>query len=967
MDSSTDEMRQDAQRSADAAAAKLVEAAPESTVSEDPWCSSPGDASNQFWFSLPFAISEEVQAESAEEHSAGERRLLARGGGSSGSSSSPSSKSSSSTRGNGGGGSKSEDLGDEEALQIALLQDNAEVIAFQGLRRMAIRNQARARLEPLPSACCAQPLGLAGGAPGSELRTAPYDPTGKLRMPRCGARGLKRPPPPRNQDLPRKRPGRGRLRYRRLHALLPGARPALSRVCAERLLHAEACPSEAEQVISGMLMMAWRRKGISCTDRFNHLQLGQWSNECYLGAYNSEPYGADPIFAAGRSLFDERLERFMEEYYDPSTVDTRNGKNIPRPFNPRTVDGIAKPFLASVYIKANLSGFRAMQLTDLLSEAMYLDQTSSELFAVLPLYNPNVDLVSYITISFVRLSGGQWEVSSSVTRSRGLPDTTLAFALLNILWVGMVAMRWRSKCRKLMIRIFALKRRFTWATAVKMFATSSAMWSTLQMLAIAVYALALIMEAFYFDISDDYDVYNDDYTAINYLLPKKQPATSEEEEKLLWMREDNMTGFEQLLADLANLGNINNLYNVYYGLQSLCFLGLILEFVSHIDFQKRLGLVADTLKSAKMELLHLLAVLQFLVLYLAALMTVIRGDQCYDYSTIGQSINTIGMAVVSGDLVRCEEVSMRLSSNSVLPMLVMLLMQFLLMQFLLAILGDNMGGTEQDNQERDATPSPIDQLYDICSSAVLREARGQPGYRTLLSVLEPYWEHLHKKQRERRKRGSFFDSASRYVGKAVSAARRSRLGMVSSKRERQASSLELSDGTRHRYHEIATAIIGLVQPSSESNSVADTFSQQGRKTRRDRRHLMQETSTPAEELEVMVQKAMTRCRGIERKSESDPVEAERRTSKKRKKKAFFLKTAHLYVYLKSTSQFVEEGHKWRVDRLCSMVAEDDVDLFITSRGPRCEQAGEMGLIPENRTESQGEGGEGVHVGSAELA
>lgn len=450
------------------------------------------------------------------------------------------------------------------------------------------------------------------------------------------------------------------------------------------------------------------------------------------------------------------------------------------------------------------------------------------------------------------------------------------------------------------------------------------------------YALVLILEAFYFRISDGYDVYNDDYAAVNYLALKKNPARTEEEENWLWMREDSTAGFEQLIADLASLDNLNFLYNMYYSMQCLCVLGLIFEFISHIDFQKRLGLVADTLKSAAVELSHLLALLFYLILYTALLMMVIRGDRCSDYQTLEQAITSTAMAVVSGDLVRCEEASLSLSGDGVHAVILMLVLQFFLMEFLLGILGDNMGGTAEDNKERDATPSPFVQLYDIFSSALVREARGQPDYQTLLLMLDPYWKHLHKNTRTRRapRNGSLWSSCRRCIGKATSALRRSRFGTIRLQPEQQASSLKLTDGTDLHYHDITAAILGLVQPPSDTNSVAQTLSKQGRKTRRDRRYFEQQTDIPIEELKDMVQIAVGRhgnSRRTERKPGSDLAETGRRTIKK---KFFWMKTIQMYVDLKKACQALEEGQQSRIVRLCSMLAEDDKDLLVSPRSPR---------------------------------
>lgn len=154
----------------------------------------------------------------------------------------------------------------------------------------------------------------------------------------------------------------------------------------------------ANHVIGGVLLRQRRRQLTDCSgDRFGGL-----SSVCSSATRSVAPYGVDPVFNPGTTLFDADLS--VGDYYNKSEL---NSFGVPYGFFP-----FGDEFVVVIDISMNEN--RATGILTYLKEGFYIDDLTSDVTVDVATYNSNLKIFSTMRITFTFSASGKIQARSPV-------------------------------------------------------------------------------------------------------------------------------------------------------------------------------------------------------------------------------------------------------------------------------------------------------------------------------------------------------------------------------------------------------------------------------------------------------------------------------------------------------------------------------------------------------------------------
>ncbi|KAK3289149.1 hypothetical protein CYMTET_3420 [Cymbomonas tetramitiformis] len=282
------------------------------------------------------------------------------------------------------------------------------------------------------------------------------------------------------------------------------------------------------RVVAGIMFYVKRRQespAEACTQRFRHLRA-----PC-LTVTRTDPYGTDPVFLPGTSLFRADLQDDMNKYYNTSDgsemINPHTGS--PYPFAPRQLPGYqnGQPFM----LDTRLGAYRAQQVYTFLEEGQFVNDGVTEIEANVMTWNSQVQAWSAVRLRWSRAKNGNWQLDHElynlqVTYWNMRSVRSTLWLLLHVVWVLVSVAVFEREARKL--RPGVLEMRYPtiegyllqlWLYMTTMENLLAVLGAWMQLIVVSMFMTYHCMMLLVVRVEPHYEVYHNLYADANYFLP----------------------------------------------------------------------------------------------------------------------------------------------------------------------------------------------------------------------------------------------------------------------------------------------------------------------------------------------------------------------------------------------------------------------------------------------------------------
>jgi len=379
---------------------------------------------------------------------------------------------------------------------------------------------------------------------------------------------------------------------------------ATNRIVAGVLLHLERFTAGAE---------------CSATNKFGNLY-----DSC-RGSPNTQPYGVDPVFQSGTSLFSaEAADKLGTFYARPSDL---NEFGIPFGFHSMPLAGMEDgyPFLFDV----NLDAARAAEFLTYLSEGNFLSEAKKLTVRFLT-FNGNFGVFARMKVMFTFLKTGAIAISHDVQMVNGEMYTSAAQVLRGALeclfvigWLINVFGEVYEIRSKGLVAHFRSMANFLDAVSLGLGGAVILVW------------VAIVMGSESFRIEPRYNVYKAMYQEAHWLELKEGGRV-----------------LEQLGKDFESLEVLTSLTQVYMLLNSLNIILMLARLLRLMDFHPDIGMVTRTIRQAGSDLINFCILALGIILVYSLMAHILLGPYMPAFYTFAASMQTCLLFMVGefGDL-----------------------------------------------------------------------------------------------------------------------------------------------------------------------------------------------------------------------------------------------------------------------------------------------------------------------------
>ncbi|KAK3258920.1 hypothetical protein CYMTET_32060 [Cymbomonas tetramitiformis] len=515
-----------------------------------------------------------------------------------------------------------------------------------------------------------------------------------------------------------------------------------------------------QALVGGMLVAVRRLTPGGCNTRF-----GSLGAPCHLAGAAEARYGSDPAFRSAMStLYDPALSGREPEFYNTTLAAGQlNEHGNPMPFAPRDAAHTQLTGFYPFYFAAGVTGARAAELYQFLSQGLFLDTAVRDLRVQLVLYCAERNTLSYVALVAERDHSGQlrWEAQVQeaavgglrgvFSSARSAAGAVAACAYVLVVFCGTVLL-WAQCGAALDDHSFRLGDAAGHYLAQYWFRL---MCGLLHLGAAVVYLLGALRTVA-LDVDAWYDVYNDPYTEANFLLPWKGEAaeaaevaaglTPVVESGVPWGLPDDDSGLTAYMDMVEDVRTLMWLQSTFWSLQGInILLAMGYYTVSMMRFQRRLALVPSTVYWAGSHLTHFFAVFFWILGTYAMAGNALFGSRFAMLSTSYQATETMCRFTVFGEwdtfgqVMHMDDAGWEVTFFETVVTSLYLLTFFIfayltLINFLLAIIGDALVLAQFAARD---SPPVWDDLAQLTERAWhTHVSRRYPGSRRVLGVLQ---------------------------------------------------------------------------------------------------------------------------------------------------------------------------------------------------------------------------------------
>lgn len=390
--------------------------------------------------------------------------------------------------------------------------------------------------------------------------------------------------------------------------------------------------ADHNRLLIGVLLTLRRRRVVDCESpkRFENIQ-----SRCFQklssdakqaeNTYSDELYGADPVFLASSSLFDENAT--VAEYYG-TRCPKCNNVGIPHAFEAQGLNG-SKTY--PVLFDINLSAKRAALLMEHLVEGFYLDAHAALLRIQLVTYNAQLSLFGMVNVELNFDDSGLILMNRKVTTFEALNDKanlTDDDIFLHNLWSAFLGLL----CVDIALELISMLR------SPRLY-FKNPLWNLLDTLNILVFAAIYLK-----------NTSNDEFLRTVFRPVMRVDLYSEMNSKkaaLLHVTgEEREARYRTLLKLFDEIAIHIDGQSTYAALNSVACLFMVFRLLKLLDFQKRVGLVTRTIARAGSDLAHFAALFVFILGVYVLLGHFIFGNASEDFSTLVRSWTPVGLCAV---------------------------------------------------------------------------------------------------------------------------------------------------------------------------------------------------------------------------------------------------------------------------------------------------------------------------------
>jgi hypothetical protein len=467
-------------------------------------------------------------------------------------------------------------------------------------------------------------------------------------------------------------------------------------------------------LVGGVLFSLRRLKSTDCGEgRFERLQ-----KQCVAknGTFETQPYGADPVFMSTSQLYDDSLNQ--KDYYDPTNfADVSSVTGMPFGFTSH--EGVYH-----VYLDASMDENKINKVVKMMEEGFYIDKQASELKVRVLIFNGDEKVFGFASFGFIFRRTGPLSINPEFTTFR-LPNysgsmgrTRLVLELLVLICVVI----------NLLAEVLSIGKSGFFAyfsdgwnyadlgNLILMIILFASWWHFYQSMSIS------------FAPEPRYYVYDDVKANARYLKLNYSDAAPGEPEE-----------FFRMLKMFEDVETVASYYTSYAGTTTVSLMIMMLRLIKMLDFQPRMGLVTRTVSAALNDLGHFFGLFTLVFVGLASIAYLNFGRSLEKFSSIGWSIDTC-FRLMLGDTEPYEAMLTTSSSTSAILFYYcfMVIVFFVLLNILLAILVDAYADVKAKTEEESAQTMPTE-LMDIIEDTIRQPNRsrlGQPTDAKMLKLLE---------------------------------------------------------------------------------------------------------------------------------------------------------------------------------------------------------------------------------------
>ncbi|KAK3270820.1 hypothetical protein CYMTET_20798 [Cymbomonas tetramitiformis] len=263
----------------------------------------------------------------------------------------------------------------------------------------------------------------------------------------------------------------------------------------------------------------------ACTQRFRHLRA-----PC-LTVTRTDPYGTDPVFLPGTSLFRADLQDDMNKYYNTSDgsemINPHTGS--PYSFAPRQLPGYenGQPFM----LDTRLGAYRAQQVYTFLEEGQLVNDGVTEIEANVMTWNSQVQSWSVVRLRWFRAKNANWQLDHELYNlqvtywnMRSVRGTL--WLLLHVVWVLVSVAVFEREARKLRPGVLEMRYPTIEGYLLQLWLYMTTMENLLAVLGASMQLIVVSMSMTYHSmmllvvrVEPHYEVYHNLYADANYFLP----------------------------------------------------------------------------------------------------------------------------------------------------------------------------------------------------------------------------------------------------------------------------------------------------------------------------------------------------------------------------------------------------------------------------------------------------------------
>lgn len=510
------------------------------------------------------------------------------------------------------------------------------------------------------------------------------------------------------------------------------------------------------RIVAGMLMYSTRYELGNCTNnRFSHIE-----QECIQGQDPGHPFGVDPVFKVGTTLYNNDLNTQVDlrasnpkpppvtAYYNCSCLQnptywetqySSNGKKMdgvepketycrelyseklePYGFAPMDISDEYKNGYP-VFFDINLSHDRAQEFYHYVEEGHFIEESETKDIKVhLVTYNAELRTFANIQILFEFALSGKIEISYSIQPVRvelyeeSGDYVRLVFEI--ILTIGSIVALALE-----LLELFESQQKYG---TVKAYFRSP--WNYVDLTSITLQIACMcfwwmyVLTAINFDISPKvggrYDVYHQvESSPARFLALHGEFITipGVDEEPPTTMCSPKITrgeGFRQLGSMLTEMEAIGVALSQYMTLSGINIILMIARSLKLMDFQPRLGIVTKTLTLAASDILHFLVVFGVVFMGYVMMGTLVFGYKIEAFSTLMRSLTTcfetlLGEIGWNADLMDLP--GLENAAGFVYFWSYQILVFMILLNFLVAIIVDAYAEIKEEAQESVSVPAEV--------------------------------------------------------------------------------------------------------------------------------------------------------------------------------------------------------------------------------------------------------------------